>query len=48
MHLIPGNSGKQISEFKAILIQSRLLVKKSLDSGMAVCAFNPRTQKTEV
>ena len=39
--LIPGDKAKQIYEFKACLGQSRFQVKKSLNSGMLVHAFNP-------
>jgi hypothetical protein len=46
MPLIPGDSGKQISEFKAILVQSKFQVKKSLGLGV-VHTFNPSTQETE-
>jgi hypothetical protein len=40
MPLIPGDRGKQISEFKASLGQNKFQVKNSLDSGMAVDIFN--------
>ena len=39
--LIPRGQGKQISEFKASLEQSRFEVKKSLSPGILVLAFNP-------
>ena len=36
--LIPGDRGKQISEFKASLEQSKLQVKKCLGSGIVAQA----------
>ena len=40
-------TGKQISEFKVSLVQSKFQVKKSLGPGMVVHIFNPSTQETE-
>jgi hypothetical protein len=38
---MPGCKGKQISDFKASLEESRLEVKKSLSAGIMEYAFNP-------
>jgi hypothetical protein len=40
--LIPGDRGKQISEFKASLVQSKFQAQKRLGPGMVAHAFNPR------
>jgi hypothetical protein len=45
--LIPVDRGKQISEFKASLVQSKFQVKKSLGPGIEANTFTPSTQKTE-
>jgi hypothetical protein len=45
--LIPGDKGKQISEFKASLGQSKFWVKKSLSPGMVIHAFDPNIPETE-
>jgi hypothetical protein len=45
--LIPGGRGKQISEFKASLIQSKFQVEKSLGPSMVAHTFNPSIQETE-
>ena len=47
MPLISGDRDKQISEFKASLVQSKFQVEKSLSSGVVVQAFDPRIQKRE-
>jgi hypothetical protein len=47
MPLISGDRDKQISEFKASLVQSKFQVQKSLSSGVVVQAFDPRIQKRE-
>lgn len=43
---MPGNRGKQISEFKASLIQSKFQVQKSLGPVMVVHTFKPSTQES--
>jgi hypothetical protein len=40
MLLIPGDKGKEISEFKASLVESKFQVKKSISPGMVVYTFN--------
>jgi hypothetical protein len=40
MPLIPGKKGKQISEFKARLLESKFQIEKSLGPGMVDHAFN--------
>jgi hypothetical protein len=47
MPLIPGDRGKQISEFKDSLGQRKFQVEKILGAGMVVDTFNPRTQETK-
>jgi hypothetical protein len=47
MPLIPGERCKQISEFKASLVQSKLQIQKSLGPGMVAHAFNPSIQEAE-
>ena len=38
---------KQISEFKASLVQSKFQVERNLGPDVVVHAFNPRTQESE-
>ena len=45
--LISGARGKQISKFKASLVQSIFQVKKSLGPGVVGNALNDSTQETE-
>jgi hypothetical protein len=45
--LIPGDRGKQISGFKASLVQCKFQVKKSLTVDVVVYTLNPRNQETE-
>jgi hypothetical protein len=45
--LIPGDKGKQISEFKASLEWSKFQVEKRLSLGMMAHAFYCNTQETE-
>lgn len=47
MALIPVIRGKQISEFKVTLVQSKFQVNKSLGPDIVIHAFNSQTQETE-
>jgi hypothetical protein len=47
MPLLSGDEGKQISEVKTSLMQSKFQVKKSLSTGMVVHTFNPSIQEVE-
>jgi hypothetical protein len=44
---IPGDRGKQISEFKEDLVQNKVQVKKRLHPCVVALAFNLITQQTE-
>jgi hypothetical protein len=48
MLLILGDRGKQISEFKTSLVQSKFQLKISLNLSMVVHILNPSVQETEL